>query len=78
MRNGKLSKNSPKTDELRKEYDLRDLLKKSVKGKYAKQYPPGTNLVLLEPDVHRVFKDQQAVNEALRLVIRLRKLRGGD
>lgn len=54
------------------------LLKKSVKGKYAKQYRSGTNLVLLEPDVRRVFQSQNAVNEALRLVIRLRKRRGGD
>ncbi len=78
MRNGKLSKSSPKADELRTEYDLHDLLKKSVKGKYAKAYRSGTNLVLLEPDVRRVFQSQRAVNEALRLVIRLQKLRGGD
>ena len=78
MRNGKPSKNSPRPDELRTEYDLHDLLKKSVTGKYAKGYRAGTNLVLLEPDVRRVFQSQRAVNEALRLVIRLRKLRGGN
>jgi len=49
-----------------------------VTGKYAKGYRAGTNLVLLEPDVRRVFQSQRVVNEALRLVIRLRKLRGGN
>lgn len=61
-------------DELRPEYDLRALLKNGVRGKYAKRYRAGTNLVLLEPDVSRVFHDQASVNEALRLVIRLGKL----
>jgi len=36
-------------DELRPEYDLRQLLKGGVRGKYARQYHAGTNLVLLDP-----------------------------
>ncbi len=64
-------------DELRPEYDLRQLLKDGVRGKYAKRYRAGTNLVLLEPDVARAFSDERAVNEALRLVIQLTNIRGG-
>lgn len=35
------------------------------------RYRAGTNLVLLDPDVAKVFPDEAAVNEALRLVIQL-------
>lgn len=58
-------------NELRPEYDLRELLKGDVRGKYAARYRAGTNLVLLDPDVARAFPDEAAVNEALRLVIQL-------
>lgn len=62
-------------DELRPEYDLRQLLKGGVRGKYAARYRAGTNLVLLAPDVAEAFaKNTEAVNEALRLVIRMSKL----
>ncbi len=64
-------------DELRREYDLRKLLKGAVRGKYAKRYRSGTNLVLLEPDVAKAFSSERAVNEALRLVIELTKIRNG-
>jgi hypothetical protein len=63
-------------DDLRPEYDLRQLLKRGVRGKYLKRYRAGTNLVLLEPDVARAFSDEHAVNETLRLVIQLAKIRG--
>ena len=58
-------------DELRPEYDLQKLLKDGVRGKYVAQYRAGTNLVLLAPDVADAFPDEEAVNEALRLVIRM-------
>jgi len=61
-------------DELRPEYDLRQLLKAGVRGKYAKRYHAGTNLVLLEPDIRKAFRSERAVNEALRLVLELRKV----
>ena len=63
-----------KTDDLRPEYDLKELLKGGVQGKYADRYREGTNLVLLAPDVARAFPTEEAVNEALRLVIQLKKL----
>ncbi|MGD1103894.1 MAG: hypothetical protein ABSA59_17730 [Terriglobia bacterium] len=40
-------------DELRPEYDLGQLLKAGVRGKYAKRYHAGTNLVLLDPDARK-------------------------
>jgi hypothetical protein len=57
-------------DELRPEYDLRGLLKDGVRGKYV-GCRVGANPVLLDPDVAQAFPDQAAVNESLRLVIRL-------
>ena len=63
------------SDELRPEYDLRRLLRTGVRGKYAKRYQAGTNLVLLDPDVRRAFRDEKAVNDALRLVMQSQKVR---
>jgi hypothetical protein len=61
-------------DELRPEYDLRQLLEGGIRGKYARRYHVGTNLVLLDPDVRKAFHTERAVNDALRLVIELRKI----
>lgn len=61
-------------DELGPEYDLSKLIREGVRGKYAGRYREGTNLVLLAPDVAGVFPDEEAVNEALRLVIRLAQI----
>ncbi len=65
---------SENDDELQPEYDLHELLKGGVRGKYAERYRAGTNLVLLAPDVAKAFPNEQAVNEALRLVIKLTKI----
>jgi hypothetical protein len=54
------------SDELRPEYDLANLLKEGVRGKYSKRYEQGTNLVLLSPDIAKSFPTDEAVNEALR------------
>ena len=57
-------------DEMRPEYDFSQL-KGKVRGKYVERYRAGTNLVLLDPDVATAFPDAQAVNEALRLLIKV-------
>lgn len=57
-------------DELRPEYD-ETLLKKGIRGKYAKQYAAGTNIVRLAPDVAAAFPNEEAVNEALRFVLKV-------
>ena len=63
-----------KKDELRPEYDMRSLLKSGVQGKFARKYRAGTNLVLLDPDVAKAFPNEKAVNETLRLVMKLNKI----
>jgi hypothetical protein len=59
-----------KTDEIRPEYKREDL-GVGVRGKYFEDYSKGTNLVLLSPDVARVFSSEKAVNDALRSLINL-------
>ena len=71
-----MKKRASTIDELRPEDDLATLLKGGVRRKHAKQYAEGTNLVLLEPEIHNEFKTNQEVNDALRLVIELRKIGG--
>ena len=41
-------------------------LKGGVRGKYYKRAMAGTNLVLLDPDVARIFPDAKSVNRTLR------------
>lgn len=57
-------------NELRPEYDFSQL-KGGMKGKYAERYKAGTNLVLLAPDVAKAFPDDESVNEALRLLMKI-------
>ena len=63
-----MSEEKNKKVEMLDEYDF----SKAVVGKYAKQYAEGTNIVLLEPDVAKVFPDSAAVNQALRQIIEQR------
>jgi hypothetical protein len=57
-----------KADELRPEYDFANL-RGGVRGKYVQRYRQGTNLALLDRDVAEVFRNDRAVNEALRAVM---------
>ena len=54
--------NAPDDDEMRPESDRRG----GVRGKYYERYKQGTNVVLLAPDVAKVFRDSATVNKALR------------
>jgi hypothetical protein len=58
------------SDELRPEYRREDL-GVGVRRKYFESYRQGTNLVLLSPDVAKVFTTEEEVNEALRSLISL-------
>lgn len=69
-----MKKQSKNKDELRPEYDMKTLLKGGTRGKYAARYHAGTNLVLLEPEVARAFPNDKAVNEALKLVMKLKQV----
>jgi hypothetical protein len=59
-----------KTDDLRPQYDFSQL-KGGVRGKYARRFREGTNLIPLAPDVVQAFPDADTVNEALRMLIRI-------
>jgi hypothetical protein len=61
-------------DDLRSEYDLRELLVGGIRGKYVERYRAGTNLVLLDPDVAKAFRNEQAANDTLRLVLQLTRI----
>lgn len=65
---------SDQEDELRPEYNMQELLTGGIQGKYVERYKEGTNLVLLESDVAKAFPNEKAVNDALRLIIRLAKI----
>lgn len=54
-------------DDIRPEYDFSG----GVRGKYARQFREGTNLILLEPDLAARFPDSAAVNRALRALVEI-------
>ncbi len=56
---------SNEKDTLRDEYP-EDLIRSGVRGKYAKSYREGTNVVLIDPDLQKLFPNSEAVNRALR------------
>jgi hypothetical protein len=58
---------SPTPSEPEEEDDIPEMdLSGGVRGKYYQQYVQGTNVVLLDPDVAKVFRDSAVVNQALR------------
>ena len=54
---------------MRKHYDF----SKGVRGKYAKKYSMGTNLVAVDPDLLQAFPNSDSVNDALRNLIKIAK-----
>jgi alpha-beta hydrolase superfamily lysophospholipase len=67
-----MKKSSKNASDIRPEYDFAKM-KGGVRGKYAKRYRAGTNLVLLDPEVYKAFPTAAAVNEALRAVLAITK-----
>ena len=59
--------------ELRDEYDLSKMTI-VAKGRYAPHQRVGKNVVLLAEDVVKVFPTDEAVNEALRLVMQMAQI----
>ncbi|MEX2092049.1 MAG: hypothetical protein WD971_05200 [Pirellulales bacterium] len=47
------------------EYDF----SKGVRGKYARRFAEGTNVVVLSPEIAAVFPDSDSVNKALRSLV---------
>ena len=52
-------------DRLRPEYSA-ELIKSGKRGRFAKRYREGTNVVLIDPDLHKLFPDSETVNRTLR------------
>ena len=67
------AENQQLKDTMREEYDFSG----AVRGKYHARYVTNTNAVVLDPDVAAAFKNAEAVNDALRALIRIaRESRG--
>jgi hypothetical protein len=69
MKKAKTSKNA----ELRPEYKRSDFPGGFVRGKYAKRFAAGSNIVRLEPEIADAFPTSAAVNAALGTVLRAAK-----
>lgn len=57
-------------NELRPEYKRSDF-GRLVRGKYAARAASATNVVVLEPAVSKAFPNDKAVNDALRVVLKV-------
>lgn len=55
-------KKMQKDPDMLEEYDF----SQGIQGKYAGKYAEGTNVVVIEPDILKVFPDHNSVNQALR------------
>lgn len=61
-----------KAEEMRAEY-RREELGKGVRGKHFAAYQQGSNLVLLKPELAKIFPDADAVNAALESLVEIAK-----
>ena len=57
-----------KTEEMRAEYRREDL-GKGVRGKHFAAFQKGSNLVLLTPELAKIFPTNEAVNSALESLV---------
>jgi len=57
-----------KTEEMRAEYRREDL-GKGVRGKHHAAFQKGSNLVLLTPELAKIFPTNEAVNSALESLV---------
>lgn len=63
-------KGKASTDDLRPEYHFD--YSKAVRGKYYRRLlKEGANVIVLEPDVAKAFRDSTAVNDALRSLLKV-------
>ena len=56
-------------NEMLDEYDF----SAGMRGKYVDRFSHGSNVVVLDPDVARVFTDSESVNQALRALVSIIK-----
>ena len=57
--------NQRENDDLRPEYPA-ELIRSGIRGKYAKRFKEGSNVVIIDPDLSDAFPNSKAVNKALR------------
>ena len=57
-----------KVEEMRAEYRREDL-GKGVRGKHYAEFKKGSNLVLLTPELSKIFPNNEAVNAALNSLV---------
>lgn len=62
--------------ELRKEYDLSKMTV-LPRGRFDPKRRIGNNVVVLEPEIAKAFPSDEAVNEALRLILKATKIPQG-
>jgi hypothetical protein len=55
--------------EMRAEYDLSS----AVKNPYAERFALGSNIVMIKPEIFAAFPSEEAVNDALELLMRAGK-----
>jgi hypothetical protein len=60
-------------DELRPEYDF-STMKDGIRGKYVDRLRKASNVVLLEPEVAQAFPNSEAVNQALKEILKTTRL----
>jgi len=63
-------KKAKKTDDMKTEYK-REELGVGVRGKYYESYKEAHNIVLLQPEVAEAFPTEEAVNNALKSLIKV-------
>ncbi len=54
-------------DQMRAEYDF----SKGIRGKYARRFAAGTNVIVLDPDVAKIYKSSKEVNAILRALSKI-------
>jgi len=65
--------NDEREPEMLEEYDFSG----GVRGKYADRFARGSSVVVLDPDVAKVFTDSESVNQALRALVAIIQQQSG-
>ena len=64
---GRHMKKGKEKNTMREEYDFTG----GIRGKYAKRFSDGSNIIVLDPDVAKLFPDSKTVNEVLRSIAKI-------
>ncbi len=70
MKENNTSMKNKNNNEMLTEYDFSN----GVRGKFAKQFKAGSNIVILEPDVAKIYHDSKTVNATLRAAAKIAAL----